>query len=111
MNLFAQMIDYVRAQQMYSNLICILNNKFNNITFLATNYIVSDGFINNEKETNQHMEDNFKTNLFKSFIIHDKPNINEYLKNYYDGNVKFNNSFETRNKSIINYDKYVEMVN
>jgi len=112
MNLFAQMIDYVRAQQMYANLNCILNNKLNNFTFLTKDYIVSDGFIGKKKNENQKIDDTFKENLYKSFIINNKPNAHDGMKKYYNSIGKmYTETYQTKNKKIINYDEFVESVN
>ena len=110
MNLFEQMIDYIRAQQMYAYLNCMINNKFDMFTFLTFNYIVTDGFTNKERKSKQ-MSDKFKGDMFKSFIIYDKPNANDEIKKYYHDGMGTYKQFKTDTKRIINYDKFVEELN
>lgn len=108
MDLFIQLIKYVRTKQVLIFLCEIKCKQFNNIPFFTENYMVSDTF-------SKLISKNFKQHIINTYFIIDEP-LKNHFKNYYIylKNNHFNSAdyknviskFDELPNSIVSYNYY-----
>lgn len=77
MDIFIQMIKYVRIKQVLTLFYFTKCRKLNKIPFFTKHYMVSDSFLH-------PMSEDFKQNIIETYFIKNEPKTIQFFKNYYN---------------------------